>query len=93
MLRQRSDLLPGHLSILEQQERRNAANVIGLCDRRIALDIELHDLDLARELLGEFLEDGAALRRARPAPLAQKSTSTGSSAFLLGFKHPERTQL
>jgi hypothetical protein len=67
VLRQRADLLAGHLTILEKEKGGDAANVVRLRDSGIALNVQLYDLELPFEFLGEFLKDRAD-HAARPAP-------------------------
>src|SRR6266436_10223023 len=67
-LGQRPDLLRLHVAVLEQHQRGYAADAVLLRDLLILVDVDLGHLELARVLLGHFVENRRD-RLARAAPL------------------------
>ena len=51
-----ADLGRGHLAVLEQHQGRNPANAVFLRRRRVMVDIDLGDLQLALEIGRDFLQ-------------------------------------
>ena len=66
--RQGADLGAGHLAVLEQDQGRNAAHVVGLGRAGVLVDIDLGDRELFAQFGADFLERRGDLL-ARPAPL------------------------
>ena len=63
------------VAVLEQQQRRNAADHERARRHRVLVDVDLRDRHAAVVVLGQLI-DGRRKAPARRAPLAQKSTST-----------------
>src|SRR5215475_14296843 len=57
-----------HLALVEDEERRDAHDVVATRDVRVVVDVELRDLDATGVLLGDVLEHGGD-HLAGPAPL------------------------
>src|SRR5262249_3118937 len=66
-LRQRTDLLRFHVAVLEQHQRRYAADAVLPRDLLVLVHIYLRDLELARVFLGDLVEHRRD-RLARAAP-------------------------
>src|SRR6266853_3940455 len=69
--RHRANHLLGYLSALENEKRRDAADVELACGIRVFVDVQFHDFDLAR-ISGGDLGDSGRKHQARPAPFRPK---------------------
>ena len=67
----RANYLLGYLSALEDEQRRDAANVELACGIRVFINIEFYDFDFAG-ISGGDLGDGGRKHQAGPAPLRPK---------------------
>src|SRR5579872_4266486 len=63
--------LLGYLPALENEERRDAADVELACGVCVFVDVQFHDFDLAR-ISGGDLGDSRRKHQARPAPFRPK---------------------
>src|SRR5246127_3767273 len=56
LLGRRADLARGELAVLEQHQRRDRHNAVFGRDARILVDVQLDDLDLAVERIGNLFQ-------------------------------------
>src|SRR5205085_10389895 len=57
-LRLRPDRRGGRLAVLEEDDRRNRDDPVLLRERRLLVDVDLHEAELLAALVGDLVEDG-----------------------------------